>query len=110
MLRDNNPTTSETIQSLKEDTLKRNSYLNHFMSTLSSVSLHTIFALDGEWGTGKTYFVKQLEYLSKKDAAQTKKQNTNNRLSFPNINNDTIDYFSNSYRIFYFNVPPSQYS
>ena len=51
---------SESIQS---DVLKRNNKLIVLSKLLSNLKNNTIISVDGRWGTGKTYFVKQFKYL-----------------------------------------------
>lgn len=51
------------IETLLNDSLSRNKMLINFMKVVSSNSSNDIFAINGGWGTGKTFFVKQLELL-----------------------------------------------
>ena len=50
-------------QTIESNVLKRNSKLIMLAKLLSSINLNTIISIDGRWGTGKTYFVKQFKYI-----------------------------------------------
>ena len=64
------------IETLITDSLSRNTMLINFMKMLAANSANEIFAINGNWGTGKTFFVKQLELL----------------INFINNYNETGDY------------------
>lgn len=53
------PTYENLIKTFKEDTLGRNKDIISFVFVLNSFSNCTSIALDGKWGSGKTFFVKQ---------------------------------------------------
>lgn len=56
--------TLEAIKkTLSEDIIGRNNKLGLFVSMLNSLEAPSIVSLDGAWGSGKTYFVKQIEAL-----------------------------------------------
>ena len=40
--------------------LERNTYIHSFISMLLSIEKGGVIAIDGEWGSGKTYFVHQV--------------------------------------------------
>lgn len=47
-----------------KDTLKRNEYLYRFITLLQSIDdMNCSIALDGKWGSGKTFFIKQAKLL-----------------------------------------------
>lgn len=92
MKRDRIATENEIEISLKSDLLDRNIYLTNLMRMLTSISEHTVIALDGDWGSGKTFFIKQFEYISRKPA------------NLINIDEDTVKIFNSSFNIFYFNA------
>ena len=54
---------SEIVDLLNKNPLERNKYLNSILDILKSMNFGTILCLDGDWGTGKTVFCKQLEYI-----------------------------------------------
>lgn len=45
------------------NTLERNKYIHSFISMLLSIEKGGVIAIDGEWGSGKTYFVHQVKCL-----------------------------------------------
>lgn len=53
------PTEENLIQALSEDLLSRNKDLVYFYNLLLSQNFSSSIALDGKWGSGKTFFVKQ---------------------------------------------------
>ena len=92
MKRDRVATIDEIKESLEKDTLGRNLYLSNLLGMLPTIKKYTVFALDGSWGSGKTFFIKQLEYASR---------NPNNYI---NLNKNVIESFNREYSIFYFNA------
>lgn len=51
------------FESIQRDSLGRNKYLPVFYNMLQNSGDIKIFSIDGEWGSGKTFFVKQLQLL-----------------------------------------------
>lgn len=102
MIRDRDATTQDIKETLENNSLGRNTYLNNFISSLNSINHNTIIAIDGNWGSGKTYFVKSLEYIA------------NNSAKFHNITKEVVDKFKEKYEVFYFNawenddLPPTE--
>ena len=50
-------------QTIESNILKRNSKLIMLAKLLSNINMNTTISVDGRWGTGKTYFVKQFKYI-----------------------------------------------
>lgn len=57
------PTDENLILTIKEDVLDRNAELNSFCHLLSTQNSMNSIVLDGRWGSGKTFFVKQCALL-----------------------------------------------
>ena len=57
------PTNENIITSLKQDAIKRNDDLLYFVSLLDSITGPYSIALDGQWGSGKTFFAKQTQIV-----------------------------------------------
>mgnify|MGYP004475979745 FL=1 len=57
------PTDENLILTIREDALDRNTDLNSFCQLLSHSNSMNSIALDGRWGSGKTFFVKQCGLL-----------------------------------------------
>ncbi len=57
------PTDENLLLTIKEDVLDRNAELNSFCHLLSTQNSMNSIALDGRWGSGKTFFVKQCALL-----------------------------------------------
>lgn len=58
-----NPTEDNIIKSLEENMFGRNEDLSYFLSLLSSIEGPYALALNGAWGSGKTFFIKQAEMV-----------------------------------------------
>ncbi len=86
------------ITLLEEDNFKRNLLINDFIKMLNSVEYNTYIALDGEWGSGKTIFVKELELLNR---VELKKHH--------NLNEEIIEKFKDKYSVFYYNAWENDY-
>ena len=80
---------------LSIDSLSRNKNLEVIMKFLNNLESQMVLNLDDDWGTGKTVFLKQLEYLGNFDE-------TND--SIRNINSEIIKDFKEKYSTFYFNA------
>lgn len=57
------PTYENLLSTYLEDTIGRNADVFRFTSILNSISDSYSIALDGNWGSGKTFFVKQVKMV-----------------------------------------------
>ena len=57
------PTDENILSCLENDTVGRNADVVRFCSILDSFHECTAISLDGTWGSGKTFFVKQAQLL-----------------------------------------------
>lgn len=57
------PTKDNLIQTFKNDTIGRNRDILRFITILDSINDSCAIALDGNWGSGKTFFVKQTKMV-----------------------------------------------
>lgn len=57
------PTVENLYQSFIDDSIGRNTDLCYFIDFLDSIEENYSIALDGSWGSGKTFFVKQAEMI-----------------------------------------------
>ena len=53
------------LATYKEDSISRKKHLFAFIELLLSINEDYSVALDGSWGSGKTFFIKQLEMIVK---------------------------------------------
>ena len=53
------PIDDNILKTLIDDPLDRDFEVNKFLTILDSIGGNRCFAIDGQWGTGKTFFVKQ---------------------------------------------------
>ncbi len=89
------PLNDNTIRQIIENNyIDRNKYLNGLLNILNTINESKIIALDGEWGSGKTWFVKSLEYLLNNDM----------NMKINEINIDTLKNVKNEYMTFYYNA------
>ena len=82
------PTEENLIKALNEDLLQRNKDLVYFYNLILAQEGACSIALDGRWGSGKTFFVKQSMLLINaknpmSDMDEDKKGNIVNTLPFP---------------------------
>ena len=75
-------------ESIIENYTGRNHNLRKFIEFLNSQENYSKIALDGEWGSGKTYFIKQLQYVLNYDNSQ----NFKSVADLSSINNLKINY------------------
>lgn len=61
------PTRTNLIGTLSDDTIGRNIELARFLSILNHIHTCCSIALDGKWGCGKTFFVKQAQMILEVD-------------------------------------------
>lgn len=92
------PTEENLIQALSEDLLKRNKDLVHFYNLLLAQEVASSIAIDGRWGSGKTFFVKQSMLLINaknptSDMDEKKKGNIIYALPFPKNTEDVPDNY-----------------
>lgn len=57
------PTFENVANTFLNDTLKRNNYLYKFYELLNNIDSFFSICMDGAWGCGKTFFVKQAYFL-----------------------------------------------
>ena len=57
------PTLDNLITTFKKDTIKRNADIFRFTEILDAIEDSCSIALDGNWGSGKTFFVKQVKMV-----------------------------------------------
>lgn len=57
------PTMENLIEAYKNDSIGRNEEVHKFIDLIQSIDENCSVALDGNWGSGKTFFVKQVEMI-----------------------------------------------
>lgn len=67
------PTFDNIYKTIVNDPIKRNEFLFTFYDLLNSISSATTISLDGPWGSGKTFFIKQTELLLKSELTEIEK-------------------------------------
>ena len=61
--RDLQPTPENIQKTFLDDTIGRNTDLLYFIEIIESISDNYSIAIDSPWGSGKTFFVKQLKMI-----------------------------------------------
>ena len=59
-------TEDNLTNSIEKDYLGRNKKLDKLITILNILNSNIVISIDGNWGTGKTIFVKHLELINKK--------------------------------------------
>ena len=57
------PTESNLLETYVKDSIDRNTALHHFVDFLDALEDSWSIAIDGQWGSGKTFFVKQTKMI-----------------------------------------------
>ena len=57
------PTTENVIKMLEKNAIGRNQYISTFLEMLDNIDDNFTIFINGDWGTGKTFFVKQIYTL-----------------------------------------------
>lgn len=57
------PTDENILKTLLEDTIGRDKDIRYFIQTLDKLEGHWSISLDSQWGSGKTFFVKQTKLV-----------------------------------------------
>lgn len=98
MIRDSKLDDEEILESLKKDAIGRNQQLVTFLGLINSIRQNSILTVDGEWGSGKTTFVKQIDFL-----------NRNGSSDVSALNDDSINEFMNGYIVYYYSAWENDY-
>lgn len=102
MIPDRPATDEELLNSIKRNVCNRNKDLASLIKIINYASRdNAIIALDGEWGSGKTFLIKQLELIWKRD---------DNPLSNEAITDDDLNVLRNKIVPFYYNAWENDYS
>lgn len=57
------PTTENIINMIDKDAIGRNQYVATFLEMLDNIDENFTIFINGDWGTGKTFFIKQIYTL-----------------------------------------------
>lgn len=88
------------LESIKKDNLKRNKKLNNLIKLANQITNHFIICLDGDWGSGKTVFIKQLQVLnSSNDLFEGSSEE-----QLYSLEQKEIDKFRKLYTTYYYNA------
>lgn len=59
----NDESMEKIIETMKDDSISRNNAVFNFIKMISKLDDNDVIAINGNWGSGKTFFVKQIELL-----------------------------------------------
>lgn len=91
------PTKDNFINTYSEDSIKRKKNVISFGKTLASIDESCSIALDGGWGTGKTFFVNQVKMLLEANNEYAKCVDEIQKIAF----NEENENFGNQICVYY---------
>lgn len=83
------------LKTINEDLIERNQKLMNLIKLLNVLDKNFILSIDGDWGVGKTFFVKQLKYIC---------DNVNKEDHLEKLNNEVTKEFAEKYITIYYNA------
>ena len=91
------PTEENLIETLYKDTIDRNKDIVYFYNILQAQESASTIAIDGRWGSGKTFFVRQTKMVINAlnpscDMDEEKKTKATIRLPFPKNDGEKENY------------------
>ena len=57
------PTDENILDTIYKDPFNRNIEIEAFLKMLTTIEGHFSISIDGKWGSGKTFFIKQCEMV-----------------------------------------------
>lgn len=99
MVRDSDFNDDILLKMIQSDSVGRNQYLSKFIGSLNTVEKNIYISLDGDWGSGKSVFVRQLEYLNRCELDQLTAT-----VGVQGIDSDVVSAFQDKYTAFYYNA------
>lgn len=57
------PTDENVLNTIDKDPFNRNAEIKAFLEMLTTIEGHFSISIDGNWGSGKTFFIKQCEMV-----------------------------------------------
>ena len=97
------PTEENLINTLTKDAIGRNKDIEYFLNILKCQESSCALALNGRWGTGKTFFVRQTEmYINASNfqskMSDEKKNIIKNALTIKDYPNDTFAIYYDAWK------------
>ena len=89
-------TKEKLFELMKTNKLKRNTKINNLLKIINLLKKNTILSIDGNWGCGKTVFVKQIELINKENL-----EDLGNNIG---LEKNVIDEFNSKYIVYYYNA------
>lgn len=73
-------------KTFEEDALGRNEYVLGLVKWINSIENNAILSLEGDWGSGKTFLLKQLELIYENKEIISKWKNKSNNINLSDFN------------------------
>ena len=90
--------TEENLKlTLEKDVLGRNSNLIMLAKLISNIDENIIISLDGKWGSGKTFFIKQFQYLIKNSEESEIINGVDNSAIFQKLKKENLVVYYNAW-------------
>lgn len=87
------------LDCIKYNKLNRNTKINNLLKMINLLKRNTIISVDGNWGCGKTVFVKQIELIN-----QLYLRDEINLGSDTSLDEKTIKAFNENHIVYYYNA------
>lgn len=100
------PTDENILDTLYQDAFGRNTEIASFLNILTSIEGHFVISVDGKWGTGKTFFVKQCEMIldTINDPSKLTSENKDKILHLPFLNGSSLSKKLENQNCIYFDA------
>jgi hypothetical protein len=99
MIRDKEFNDDELLRLLTVNAIDRNKVLVSFMKALNTVKGNAFLSVDATWGSGKTVFAKQLQYLNFCDQSEVSQI----------LDSEVVSEYQQKYVVFYYNAWENDY-
>jgi hypothetical protein len=100
MIRDSEYTEKAIKQFIIDDTVGRNEHVQRFVAALNTLETNAFLSIDAKWGSGKTVFVKQIEYLNFCNIDE---------VHLKSIDTSVVESFQDKYITYYYNAWQNDY-
>lgn len=91
------PTKENLKLTIEKDVLRRNSKLVMLATLISNIDENVIISLDGKWGSGKTFFIKQFQYLIENSDELENLNGINYKAVFEKLKRENVVVYYNAW-------------
>ena len=104
MIIDHKPSKDELESSFRKNVCNRNKELRALIRAVINCPSNAILALDGDWGSGKTFLIRQLELLWNDDSFKFSDNSLQDE-EYRSFRNNLIPFYYNAWENDYYNDP-----